>query len=261
MDAHWTGQRPEPIPVVPERLAVEAFGKLPQVIEQVRMGCLPLGLDIESVQPVSHDFSVQSNLAVFGDQRGRLLGLKRSILNSLKLMCTSYRVLVVDSAHICKEGDTAYWGCIRDAAEFPTTRMGLLNEIATAQKGRAATIDTLPRLIYITDIEAFEQDSYATEEELATLLRFGAQANLFFILAGEHRSMSGTRSGFSTLYREWLGAALFCMKASYQEYSKEAVYLPREAELEEDSAYLMQNNQLTLLRHLCVDESLEQKTY
>jgi S-DNA-T family DNA segregation ATPase FtsK/SpoIIIE len=51
MDARWRGDRPEPLPVIPERLEVGDLVARPETARLIASGGLPVGLDLDSVQP------------------------------------------------------------------------------------------------------------------------------------------------------------------------------------------------------------------
>jgi S-DNA-T family DNA segregation ATPase FtsK/SpoIIIE len=61
MDAHWTGPRPEGIPMMPEVFTFEDFRKMASAKRQIESKkALPLGLDFEDVQSVPWNY--QGNL-------------------------------------------------------------------------------------------------------------------------------------------------------------------------------------------------------
>jgi S-DNA-T family DNA segregation ATPase FtsK/SpoIIIE len=51
LDAQWRGDRPEPLPVIPERLDVGDLVSRPETERLVASGGLPVGLDLETVHP------------------------------------------------------------------------------------------------------------------------------------------------------------------------------------------------------------------
>ncbi|HEY0238381.1 MAG TPA: type VII secretion protein EssC [Friedmanniella sp.] len=51
MDARWTGARPEPIPVIPDRLARDELLARPEIPRLRSDGVIPVGLDFETVAP------------------------------------------------------------------------------------------------------------------------------------------------------------------------------------------------------------------
>ena len=61
----WTGQRPSAIPMVPEELTEADFYSRVAVLGLLEKGQLPLGLDLENVEPLSWDLSKGNLLYIF----------------------------------------------------------------------------------------------------------------------------------------------------------------------------------------------------
>ena len=61
----WTGQRPSAIPMVPEELTEKDFYSREAVLRLLEKGQLPLGLDLENVEPLSWDLSKGNLLYIF----------------------------------------------------------------------------------------------------------------------------------------------------------------------------------------------------
>ena len=67
----WTGLRPSAIPMVPEELTEEYFYNLPSVLEALDKGQIPLGLDIETVEPITWD--TRENLLYLTDKETQMI--------------------------------------------------------------------------------------------------------------------------------------------------------------------------------------------
>ncbi len=62
MDQHWTGERPEPIPMMPEVFTLEEFRKVASVKQHIESNhSLPVGLDFEKVESIAWNYA-DSNL-------------------------------------------------------------------------------------------------------------------------------------------------------------------------------------------------------
>ena len=61
----WTGRRPSAIPMVPEELTETDFYSREAVLGLLEKGQLPLGLDLENVEPLSWDLSKGNLLYIF----------------------------------------------------------------------------------------------------------------------------------------------------------------------------------------------------
>lgn len=78
MDDRWRGRRPEPLPVVPDRLEVGDLVSRPETAPLIASGGLPVGLDLETVRPVGiHLMRCRQALVLAGDAErvGRTLTL------------------------------------------------------------------------------------------------------------------------------------------------------------------------------------------
>lgn len=81
MDSHWTGARPEPIPMVPEVLYFEEFKQRKQVKELLAQNQLPIGLEFEAVEPVSKSLATLQQFPILGSRPERIVACLRSIQN------------------------------------------------------------------------------------------------------------------------------------------------------------------------------------
>lgn len=246
MDQHWTGARPEPIPMVPEILDFESFKKKKQVQEMAEDGLLPLGVDYEEVEVMPFSLVHQTNLAVIGEQRKTFLPLKQAVLSSIELLAGKHNTMIIDSGHICEKETLAVNAYIADSEAYPQVKEDILTEI---RKRKESGSEGLPKwLIYITDMEIFEKETTLTEDELKELLLSTEQTGVHFIIASDHQYLGKTRIGLPRHYKELIKAAVFSMRVSDQEFLDKP-YMSREPELEIDSAYYAAEKQFIKIKH------------
>ncbi|MBM7690361.1 type VII secretion protein EssC [Enterococcus ureilyticus] len=97
MDQHWTGARPEPIPMVPEILTEEYFINMPSVQRDLATPNLfPVGIDFEEVQSVSWD-SYRSNLLFTYGKIQEAEQFGKQLLS--QLLQKEHQVILLDTAN------------------------------------------------------------------------------------------------------------------------------------------------------------------
>ena len=74
----WTGQRPSAIPMVPEELTEADFYSRASVQAAYKQGLVPLGLDMETVEPITWNIS-KGNLLYLTDKEEQMSALTRHI--------------------------------------------------------------------------------------------------------------------------------------------------------------------------------------
>ena len=74
----WTGQRPSAIPMVPEELTEEDFYSRASVQAAYEQGLVPLGLDMETVEPVTWNLA-KGNLLYLTDKEEQMTALVKHI--------------------------------------------------------------------------------------------------------------------------------------------------------------------------------------
>jgi S-DNA-T family DNA segregation ATPase FtsK/SpoIIIE len=94
MAAGWTGVRPERIPMVPERLTVEAFGS--RVFEGVSHGTLFLGMNKSTAEPESFELFRGKSLAVFPGTAKQAALTYPFVIDSLVDAVASEDLVVID---------------------------------------------------------------------------------------------------------------------------------------------------------------------
>ncbi|MEG2601917.1 MAG: type VII secretion protein EssC, partial [Carnobacterium sp.] len=67
MDAYWTGERPEEIPMIPEVLDFEEFVAKKATRNMLQTSGIPIGLDFENVLPIGLDYKKEKSTLILGD--------------------------------------------------------------------------------------------------------------------------------------------------------------------------------------------------
>ncbi len=94
MNTHWTGKRPEAIPMVPEILTSEVFMSMPSVQRDIATPyLLPIGIDFEDVQSVSWDSKCGNLLFAYGKAQEGEIFAQRTIAH---VHSHNHKVLLFD---------------------------------------------------------------------------------------------------------------------------------------------------------------------
>ena len=97
MDAYWTGERPEEIPMIPEVLTEEEFLSIPSVKSALQTpNLLPVGLDFEDVQSVLWNSNQSNLLFAYGKAQEGEQFAKRLIK---RLKGKNQKILLFDAAN------------------------------------------------------------------------------------------------------------------------------------------------------------------
>ncbi|EGF3616180.1 type VII secretion protein EssC [Listeria monocytogenes] len=68
MEESWNGERPEAIPVVPEKMEYNAFATMPYVQKLMESNLVPIGFDMETALPVGLDLNKQRIWLITGSE-------------------------------------------------------------------------------------------------------------------------------------------------------------------------------------------------
>lgn len=246
MDAYWSGERPEEIPMIPEILNFEEFRQKRSVRRAVEKGAVPLGLDFEEVEVFPYIPEYHGNLAVFGEQLKTLQPLKESILSSMELLNQQANTMVIDSGKNFDGESVEVNAYIMNLENMEQVKNDLLTEL---RNRNVEEISKLPKwFIYITDMESFEKAAKLTEDEFKEFMQEGNRKGLYFILAGDHQYMAKTRIGLARLVKELVKTAVFAMRVSDQMYADKP-YMSKEPDLEVDSGYVVADKQFIKIKH------------
>ncbi|WP_321388955.1 type VII secretion protein EssC [uncultured Enterococcus sp.] len=79
MDAHWTGERPEEIPMVPEVLYFEEFKQKKKVQQLLSEGHVPIGLNYETVEPITIPLAAYRHIPILAPKYDRVVNCLNSI--------------------------------------------------------------------------------------------------------------------------------------------------------------------------------------
>jgi S-DNA-T family DNA segregation ATPase FtsK/SpoIIIE len=234
MDAHWTGPRPEGIPMVPEVLYFEDFKEKQTVKNAFQSNQLPLGVDFERVEAVTVDIDKLKNLTVFSDQEEALLLLQKNLLQSISLL-PNVKLIIIDSegnlADYQNQSQTYVSG--EQVTQFSEM---ILGEITRREEAN----DRSSWVIFIDKLDSFIKTSKIKDEDFKRIYEKGPRVGLHLIIC----SLYGYMSSYETIpkYVKANGKeAIIGMRKSDQTiYDKP--YQANELMLDIDEAYYYVNN-------------------
>ncbi|MFS7433312.1 FtsK/SpoIIIE domain-containing protein [Carnobacterium maltaromaticum] len=233
MDAYWTGERPEEIPMIPEVLDFEEFVAKKATKELIENEMLPIGLDFENVEPLSIDFSESPHVALVGVDKKTFLPLKKGFGKLIGQMKENYMTMIIDPDEICLDDNPTVNAYLSKQESIEGVKANLIQEIE--QRAETLGASSPKWLVYITNIEEFEKMTKLSEDEAKILLGLGSERGVHFIIAGDHQYLAKTRTGIPKYIKETIQTSLITMRLTDQDYA-ESPYLSREPELEMTSA-------------------------
>lgn len=219
MDAYWEGDRPRPIPMMPEGVIdFEEFKKHSETEKVIHNGLLPLGLEFEEVSPFAYDMEKFGPLIVTSDRMDGLEKLQNSIAKSITLLSNSYQTMIVDGTDqsLTKIGHdvNAY---ISQADGFAAVKNDLISEI----KGRLENDHHDQNwIILLADLKNFCEQSQINEKEMALLID-GVKVGIHFILCGDYSYIGRSYEQVPRFVRSQARAGLISMRLGDQDLFKQ----------------------------------------
>ncbi|MDE8687945.1 type VII secretion protein EssC, partial [Streptococcus gordonii] len=96
MSDQWEGNRPKPIPIVPDELSFESFAKIVSVQEDLKENNLPLGLDFVNVESVHIPLNGFKHLLYIANEDKHLENTTRHLLETLVNFVPSKKIMLMD---------------------------------------------------------------------------------------------------------------------------------------------------------------------
>ena len=213
MDAYWTGERPEEIPMVPEILYLEDFKKIRSVKNELNYThILVPGIDMDSVEAISLNLN-KSAVAVVADQAEKVKLTIELFITEL-LNRSAQDIIVVDRPQnpLQKYANEVLYLTEKEEIEqmIDTVHADYQEKVE-----RNALINQPKYLLLHHPKLFFGQLSALHETKLLELVNTGYDKNIYVVIAGEESMIS---AGFGDLKKslKQIPQALVQMKASEQ---------------------------------------------
>lgn len=201
MSTAWTGERPLPIPMVPEIIHFSDYIKKPAVRAMAQEGDIPFAVDFEKVEPISLDVVKDQNTLILGDMMDSVEQTYLTLVSSISIN-EKIDVGMIDNASsrfgIYKEYTDLYAGdasnmdiLVEQIQALYETREDAFREVQASSDGRTTLNEfreeARPMIIFITDVSfVIETMSSLAQSTLAQLIDAGPRMAIYFVIGGVH---------------------------------------------------------------------------
>jgi len=245
MDAHWDGERPEAIPMMPEEVIdFNEFKENKKIRAILDEGALPLGLDYEHVEPLAFNFNHYGNLIAVGDRFDKIEKMRNMLVQSMLLLNESHKTMLVDSGNRTLESfsnkvDTY----VSDLAVFSSLKAELLSDID--YRIRKQTNE--PKwTIMINDFKEFVVQSSMDKDEM-NMLWNASRLGINFIICSDASYLGQSFEQIPKFVREQAVAGLLGIQLGDQDIFKQR-FISNEPSLQADEYYFAMDHQYTKIK-------------
>ena len=234
LDQQWKGSRPKPIPVVPENLTSSSFISMNDVREEMDKNALPIGLDIETVTPISLPIAQFKHLLVLSDKETNRKNAFTHIFEVILALgqVTNYSIELFDM-----RGD--YRDFESKVTSYHAVGEGLFNIVNTLKNEtleQRRKHEYEEKFILISDLSEFMKQEGIEDNDFALLYEEGPKVGLHLIFSA-NKNFFTSSVGLSGYLRERMDTALIAMKMVNQTIFTRSSNV-KEKELPIDQAYL-----------------------
>ncbi|RDW16461.1 type VII secretion protein EssC [Oceanobacillus arenosus] len=204
MDAYWAGERPEEIPMVPEKLLYTEFIKDQKTKAIITEGGIPFAVDFEVVEPVDLDVTRDQNTLILGDLLDPVEQTFLTLITSIS-MNERMDVGLVDNASVTfgkykeyvdiyADGATALEEFVERVQNLFEARQDAIREVQNTAHGQATiskfTKEIRPMIVLVTDVSyVIETLSLTAQTTFAKLIENGSRMGIHFIIGAVHSSI------------------------------------------------------------------------
>lgn len=183
MNIKWSGDRPVPIPVLPEKVVADNY----------TVDGLLVGLHAESVEPVTIDYTKEQFVLVSADGTGQAAGLLDGLVKQLPRKLAEAQIAVFDGAGEWEKVTT--YGCKRltqgrELEEYIQSLMPVLQERKVALE-EGASVESYPIVVVLPDVKLLADSvSGETLRRLYSIVNLGKGLDVYVILCGRCEQIS-----------------------------------------------------------------------
>ncbi|MBO0424122.1 type VII secretion protein EssC, partial [Enterococcus plantarum] len=249
MDEHWTGARPEPIPMVPEELTYEHFEDILDRKHPASNEYIPLGLDLDTVEVVPWLTTKEEHLTVVGASQQDTEGLMKLFITQINRM---NQVNPVNYLHVIDTSRQAYQhlsgsvvSYVSELESMEQLLTGIRNE-QVALKEQNRTDVEMNHYILIANINDFSAKTRDTLAKINIEL-YEEYDSIKFITFGSANDYGANYDDFSKLLKQNKYGLLF-MKYSDQSLLTAANLNYKSPALTNQEAYFVEDDYATILK-------------
>lgn len=228
MNQSWTGQRPEPIPMMPEEFTHNFFLSQPSVQKDIKEGYIPIGLDYEKVEAVSIRHSYSEWLPIISDRKQSLTIMIQSLIHHLDHYPCKTIVLDIENKFNDTYKNIRYINNHEEIKQFSTIIDSKIAEIHQTNGYESYTF-------VIPNIESLVSLCQIDMKEISRLISEAYQVGIYFIIGTTYPYLTDYNSALKEL-KTTIDQAIFVMRLSDQNVCNKPL-IRNEAKLENDEAY------------------------
>ncbi len=232
LDQSWDGDRPIPIPVVPERMSAQNFRSMSKAA--LSKNNIPVGLTLDTVEILSIPYANFKHLMIMSDKETNLNAAFMHAVTMVRSFAelNQYPIILMDTK--------AEFGKVQDGVtEYLTDEHRLADRMAALKEEILQLRQKNERkeqFLLISDLPSFMKSGAIAENDFAMLYEEGLRAGLHIIYAA-NKSFFVTSMGISRFLKEQTDTALLAMKMINQTIFTKS-FTTREEEIPTDQLYL-----------------------
>ena len=200
----WKGERPMPIPMVPETVEFTDFINKAEAKLMIKKGAIPFAVDFENVEPVEIRIVEDQNTLILSDRMDLVEQTYLTLVSSISLN-DQIDVGLIDNASSrfrgFKESVNIYAGTSVDMDSFTErmeqlfeTREDAFRQVQMATDGRVTMKEFLkeirPMVVLITDVAFLTQSlSFTSQTTVTKLMETGARVGIYFVIGAVHGAL------------------------------------------------------------------------
>jgi len=200
----WKGERPMPIPMVPETVEFTDFINKAEAKSMIKKGAIPFAVDFEKVEPVELDIVKDQITLILSDRVDQVEQTYLTLVSSISLN-EQIDVGLIDNASSrfrgYRESVNIYAGSSVDMDSFTErmeqlfeTREDAFRQVQMATDGRVTMKEFLkeirPMVVLITDVAFLTQSLSVTSQTTVTkLLETGARVGIYFVIGAVYGAL------------------------------------------------------------------------
>ena len=227
----WSGQRPSAIPMVPEELTEADFYSRASVQAAYEQGLVPLGLDMETVEPITWNLS-KGNLLYLTDKEEQMSALTEQIARGKQKV-----IVLAPKYHSIPEME----GVLLVSSEEDQVDMIQAVKSKVTERLEAGSREHVVTIIVYNLSELVQTLTIDMQEQLEFILEKGLKAGYASIIMSS-ANLSRNIDPVSRIAKNYK-QALLAMRVSDQSILTVTNRIVREPQLEEQEHYYIADNQ------------------